>query len=461
MNCLTIYKALSLNFLVTFSCSALVMFCRIPTICHQLTSEHLDQILKDGDYLYRATSQKLRLASELHKDSHLECSRLLTVCLLLDGSSYAIDYEPLRYCKLEQDDTNDLESNDIELQAAFSVSNSNILIFGSCMMAIYRNSSTRCNIFFDSHSRNEFGFLTESGNSVALVFENMETLHTYLKVLCRQLNITTHVFSIHINRTSELSPILSTNTSRNLCHNNMENKPGYLAWTSDHFNNIDTVNRPLERNSTNSQCLSAQKSSNLSKSKRYQRLSITQKNEILEKKRKRAQDQNEYQIMHIGKDYDRSNHTKILKRRKENVIKHVNNLSNHIEILKKQKENVIKHVNNLSNHIGILKRQKTNKQTNKRKQNNNVIKHVNNLSNHIGILKRQKENVNNLSNHILNRQKENVHNPSNHIDILKKREKSHANRYRKSRTLILLLLIARNLLRKTNNLRMNNNNNNK
>ena len=282
---------------VQCSCNALVMLCRIPTICHQLTSEHLDQILKDGDYIYRTTSQKLRLAGELHKDSYLECSQLPTVCLLLDGSSYTIDYESLRYCILEKDDTNDLESIDVELQAAFNVSNSNILILGSYMMAIYRDSSTGCYIFFDSHSRNEFGFLTESGNSVALVFEDMENVHTYLRVLCRQLNITTHIFgiqSIHVNRNSDLSPIRSTNTNTNHRHDNKKNKPGCSAWTRDHFNCIDTVNRSLERNSTNSQCLSSQKSSKLTKEQKwYQRLSVTQKNEILEKKRKREKEKYE------------------------------------------------------------------------------------------------------------------------------------------------------------------------
>ena len=280
---------------VQCSCNALVMLCRIPTIRHQLTSEHLDQILKDGDYLYRATSQKLRLAGELHKDGYLECSQLPTVCLLLDGSSYTIDYESLRYCILEKDETNDLESIDVELQAAFNVSNSNILILGSYMMAIYRDSSTGCYIFFDSHSRNEFGFLTESGNSVALVFEDMENVHTYLRVLCRQLNITAHIFgiqSIHINRNSELAPIRSTNANHR--HHNMENKPGCSTWTSDHFNCIDTVNRSLERNSTNGKCLSSQKSSKLTKEQKwYKRLPVAQKNEILEKKRKREKEKYE------------------------------------------------------------------------------------------------------------------------------------------------------------------------
>ncbi len=167
----------------------------------------MDQILKDGDYLYRIISHELRATGELHPSGYIENEQLPTECTFLDNSKYKVEYEPLRFGKLEVDDTSDLEPLDIELQAAFTVSNSNILIFGAYMMALYKDCSTGHYIFFDSHSRNEIGLLptTGVGSSVVLAFEN---LYIYLKTLSSQLNtahLTYGIQPIHRSSVSQSS----------------------------------------------------------------------------------------------------------------------------------------------------------------------------------------------------------------------------------------------------------------
>ena len=73
-------------------------------------------------------------------------------------------------------------------KVAFTVSNSNILILGTYMMAGYKDCSTG----------NEFGLFSESGigNSVAMFLEDVQNLHTYLKALCWQLCVTDLAYTV-------------------------------------------------------------------------------------------------------------------------------------------------------------------------------------------------------------------------------------------------------------------------
>ncbi len=276
------------------SCNALVMLCRIPTISTQLNSEHLDEILRNGDNLYIITSNELRVLGQLHDDSYLDDTQLPKECTLLDNSSYTIKYDALLYCKYEQNNVDDLPSLDVQLQEAFNVSNSTILILGSYMMAIYKDCSTGNYIYFDSHSRNEFGFPIENGNSVALVFKDFDNLHSYLKVLCRHLNVTARTYGIqpvHVTMTKEgsLSRHIESTTkkeTRGSTNDLKENEPGCSTWSSDHFD-ISTCmqtspDQTYDQHSATNKMTTYQIW--------YQNLSPEEKNERLAKKRKMSKD---------------------------------------------------------------------------------------------------------------------------------------------------------------------------
>ena len=277
------------------SCNALVMLCRIPHISDQLNSDHLDEILKDGDNLYIITSNKLRVLGQLHDDGYLDDTQFPKESTLLDNSSYTIKYDPLLYCKYEQNNVDDLPSLDIQLQEAFNLSNSTILILGSYMMAIYRDCSTGNYIYFDSHSRNEFGFPTEGGNSVALVFQDYGNLYTYLKFLCTQLNVTARTYGIqavHITMTKEGSlichvdsrPTTEKETARST-NNLKENEPGCSTWSSDNFE------IPKRMQTSPDQTYDEHSPIEMSKyQKWWQNLSTDEKNERLAKKRKMSKD---------------------------------------------------------------------------------------------------------------------------------------------------------------------------
>ena len=255
------------------SCNSLVMLCRIPDIMIQLDKKHLDQILIDGDYLYRMTVQYLNNSGEMQGFDCLETTQLPNLVALLDRSMYEINYKPLIYCILEQEVNNDLRSLYEELQVAFTTANSIILVMGGYMMAVYRDLATGHYVFFDSHSRDEFGFPSPSGTSVILIFEDFDNLLIYLNILCHKLNISSQIFGIQpLEITSTNQPHSKTeHTCSNSRADELNNEPGCSSssYSSDITKTSNVPSRRLSRYQ-----------------KWYQMLSDTERTRLLERKRK-------------------------------------------------------------------------------------------------------------------------------------------------------------------------------
>jgi hypothetical protein len=271
------------------ACNALVSLCHIPRILPDLSPEHLDQILLDADYLYRTIIQEFYRSKpgDLPESGHLAHDQLPDVCVLQDNSTYAIDYEPIRYCTYEYEEDNDLQPLDVELQEAFYISNSSILIFGSYMMSVYKDCSTGHFVFFDSHCRTEFGFVSKTGegNSVALIFSSFEKLSSYLKVLCRQLNTTSAILGIQPVQV-KLTSFLETTTVAS----ESPNQPGCSSWST-----TDSKCASNKLTIGQNRGPSSSRNSKMSKEQKWWKsLSSARQNEILAKKRKRSNER--YQI---------------------------------------------------------------------------------------------------------------------------------------------------------------------
>ncbi len=176
------------------SCNALAMLLDVESMFSKLQPRDLDEVLINGDQLYKVTANKLYEDGELENDKYLGHDQLPTT-VTLKNCSYTVDYKELRYGSLDENETR-LETLDTELQHAFIVSNKNILIFGSYMMALYKDSKTDQFLFFDSHSRNEHGFVDSDGSAIALYFADIHSLLTYLYSLSHCLNLTLRNFGI-------------------------------------------------------------------------------------------------------------------------------------------------------------------------------------------------------------------------------------------------------------------------
>ena len=231
------------------SCNALVMLCRIPNIIHQLDKNQLDQILIDGDYIYRMTSQYLNNLGEMHGSNCLETTQLPTLVSLSDRPMYEVNYKPLIYCVLKRQVNNDLRSLYEELQVAFTTVNSIILVLGGYMIAIYRDPCTEHYVVFDSHSRDEFGFPSPNGNSVALVFEDFENTHKYLFILCQKLNITSQIIGIQAIETQAANQqhYQIQHNRPNTGVNELLNDPGSSTSATNSSNSKNSSNIPTSR----------------------------------------------------------------------------------------------------------------------------------------------------------------------------------------------------------------------
>ena len=261
------------------SCNALVMLCKVEMILHDLMSYHLDDILRNGDHLYKVTAQKLEACGQLAHDGFLENDQFPT-SFALGQTEYAVDYHILRYGRFDEDPDSDIDTLDVELQAAFTVSPKNILIFGCSMMAIYKDITSDRYLFFDSHSRDESGFPVPDGTSFAKLFPDIYSLVIFLHVLADNLNLNPRNFGIQpltVNITSEIQG--------NINENRRSSK--YQQWSESNDTNIsqsfpDVENEPGCSSSIDINDPTAR----LSRYQRwYNNLSQTRKNELLDKKR--------------------------------------------------------------------------------------------------------------------------------------------------------------------------------
>ena len=104
----------------------------------------------------------------------------------IQDKSYTIKYEHehLKHAKL----TNDSSQSELNtsLQYVFTVSDKIIMILDRYMMAVYKRIGGQY-LFFDSHSRNEYGLVAGEGTSVALIFDSFQNLLNYLVQLIHSL----------------------------------------------------------------------------------------------------------------------------------------------------------------------------------------------------------------------------------------------------------------------------------
>lgn len=282
------------------SCNSLAMLCCVPDICN-MTSNDLDQILRHGDQLYRNTCQNLNAAGQLANE-YLHTGELPKSCTL-GNMTYTIHYEPERYGRLDTNPGSIFETLDIELQAAFNVSNLNILIFPPYMMAIYYHEATGQYIFFDSHSRDKCGFPTSEGTAVALYFQNIDNLFIYLSVLAETLPLDDRRFLIQpVSINANKHDSIETNIVGDNVAIDVESEPGCSTWTSDAYfhtacNETDTALDSTDNESTYCPSTSSRQPSRYQKW--FQNLSTERQEEIRENKRKRSKDH--YQISENAK----------------------------------------------------------------------------------------------------------------------------------------------------------------
>ncbi|XP_033114259.1 uncharacterized protein LOC117114672 [Anneissia japonica] len=211
------------------SCNALTMLCCAPDIQMTMTSNDLDLILRHGDQLYKDTCHDLNEAG-CFVNEYLNTEELPTN-RTIGNTSYTVRYESERYGSLDSNPNSVFETLDIELQAAFTVSNTNILILPPYMMAIYYYEATDQYIFFDSHCRDEFGFPTSEGAAVTLYFEKIQRLFLYLSVLAEKLHLRDRRFLIHpLSINANLRDTNEDNVAIDV-----ENEPGCSTWPNDTY----------------------------------------------------------------------------------------------------------------------------------------------------------------------------------------------------------------------------------
>ena len=177
---------------VQCSCNAPSMLCKVDSLIQKLKPCHLDEILRNGDQLYRVTAQNLDTQNELANDGYLEIHQLPTHIALVD-LNYTADYEILRYGKIHEDPLYSyLESLDIGLRSAFTASEKAILVYDDSILALYHDVTSEQYLFFDSHSRDESGFATPDGRSFAITFPDIQNLEKFLKQLANKKHVKTY-----------------------------------------------------------------------------------------------------------------------------------------------------------------------------------------------------------------------------------------------------------------------------
>ena len=128
------------------------------------------------------------MCGELARDRTLENDQLPKT-VVLEDYQYTIEYDILRYGTLDDERESDLDTLQADINRSFAISERNILIFGGYMMALYRDVVTDQYLFFDSHSRDRFGYPSPDGTTVARIFPDIDSLIQFLHVLADNLNL--------------------------------------------------------------------------------------------------------------------------------------------------------------------------------------------------------------------------------------------------------------------------------
>ena len=281
------------------SCNALTMLCKVNTILQNIVPCHLDTILQEGDQLYKNTALKLKAKGQLHANGYIETEQL-PLNFALANITYTVHYNDLRYGRLDEDPQSVLDPLDVELQAAFNISERNILILGGSFMAIYKDNSTNQYVFFDSHSRDEYGFPACDGTACTMVFPDLNNLVTFLQVLANRLNLYPRNFGIQpvtlITQTEQHGTALNTqyqprHKNSGLCPPVRDNN----STAAGNKTGIVYGNKKVASDCCNCKDLSSVEMPPNERLSRYdkwfRKLSTSRRNDILARKRKRSNEQ--------------------------------------------------------------------------------------------------------------------------------------------------------------------------
>ena len=171
------FSELSRGFQCT--CNALCML--TYSSCHEIDSSLiLDEILYDGDTLYKRTINNLKAQAKfVHSLLSLE---EIPDIIEIEKGQFTVEKQPIVSGILVNDyEEQGLPTLHCALQSAFTRAPSILLVIGAICSAVSKKNDLY--IFFDSHSHGKNGLSSSDGSSILMYFSCLEDLISYLYAL--------------------------------------------------------------------------------------------------------------------------------------------------------------------------------------------------------------------------------------------------------------------------------------
>ena len=164
------------------TCNALLALCQLPLLT-TYPPEALDSILLEGDQLYKNIQMKL---SPADRNQYMTFGQLPSRIPIQDPKYTVSKHESFHTHGRHLERSQGLMISLHEaLLRSFYQANTVLVMIGANAVAMFKKQD-KCFVF-DSHSRDENGFVTPDGHSVLLEFQNIEKLEIYLKKMASQL----------------------------------------------------------------------------------------------------------------------------------------------------------------------------------------------------------------------------------------------------------------------------------
>ena len=145
--------------------------------CHEIDSSLvLDEILYDGDTLYKRTINKLKFVHSL-----LSLEEIPDI-IEIEKGQFIVEKQPIVSGILVNDyEEQGLPTLHCALQSAFTKAPSVLLVIGAICSAVSKKNDLY--VFFYSHSHRKNGLLSSDGSSILMYFSYLEDLISYLYAL--------------------------------------------------------------------------------------------------------------------------------------------------------------------------------------------------------------------------------------------------------------------------------------
>ncbi|KAJ8048717.1 hypothetical protein HOLleu_01147 [Holothuria leucospilota] len=160
------------------SCNALISLAYIQHL-EVITSAKIDEILVEGDAMYKSIYNKLLSEDNIHPSGYLTTENLPTEFSIGTFNYIVTYYDGLTDQLGNPSDESSRLGLDIAVHQAFSLSNSSILVLGNSMVALCKCQSENYAVF-DPHSRNHLGLVGPHGTAVLMYFSSIQTIIDYL-----------------------------------------------------------------------------------------------------------------------------------------------------------------------------------------------------------------------------------------------------------------------------------------